>query len=129
MGQADTIAVHRHNLAALMIADPDKADDLAVYIQVENVRRARTRAGDIPLSDTLLRVLPRIRARLYGIWGGRDAMSSPVHSREAILRRFQPDLDFRSIAGAGHWAPYERSEAHTSELQSLMRTPYAVLCL
>src|SRR3546814_14480700 len=81
-----------------MIADPDKADDLAVYIQVENVRRARTRAGDIPLSDTLLRVLPRIRARLYGIWGGRDAMSSPVHSREAILRRFQPDLDFRSIA-------------------------------
>src|SRR3546814_5981930 len=24
---------------------------------------------------------------------------------------------------------YERSEEHTSELQSLMRTPYAVLCL
>src|SRR3546814_7483636 len=80
MGQADTIAVHRHNLAALMIADPEKADDLAVYIQVENVRRARTRAGDIPLSDTLLRVLPRIRARLNSILGGREASVSHVHS-------------------------------------------------
>ena len=24
-----------------------------------------------------------------------------------MLRRFQPDLDFRIVAGAGHWVPYE----------------------
>jgi pimeloyl-ACP methyl ester carboxylesterase len=30
--------------------------------------------------------------------------------QEAVLRRFQPQLDFRVIRGAGHWAMYERPE-------------------
>src|SRR3546814_7662946 len=38
-----------------------------------------------------------------------------------------------NIAGAGHWVHHdrldERSEEHTSELQSLMRISYAVFCL
>src|SRR3546814_10536020 len=29
----------------------------------------------------------------------------------------------------GYYIPYGRSEEHTSELQSLMRIPYAVFCL
>src|SRR3546814_2889298 len=31
--------------------------------------------------------------------------------------------------GVGHWQEYDRSEEHTSELQSLMRISYAVFCL
>src|SRR3546814_5470620 len=31
--------------------------------------------------------------------------------------------------GAGSLSPFRRSEEHTSELQSLMRTSYAVFCL
>src|SRR3546814_8078882 len=33
------------------------------------------------------------------------------------------------LAGAGHLLVFDRSEEHTSELQSLMRISYAVLCL
>src|SRR3546814_2710693 len=36
-------------------------------------------------------------------------------------------MDARGIADAGMWA--DRSEEHTSELQSLMRRTYAVFCL
>src|SRR3546814_8204756 len=32
-------------------------------------------------------------------------------------------------AERGHWTPKMRSEEHTSELQSLMRSSYAVFCL
>jgi pimeloyl-ACP methyl ester carboxylesterase len=37
--EAEAIAVARHNLAALMIADPGKIDELAVYIQAQNAPR------------------------------------------------------------------------------------------
>src|SRR3546814_5036642 len=44
---------------------------------------------------------------------------------------FRPDLAHAGIAGpvAGHVALVDRSEEHTSELQSLMRISYAVFCL
>src|SRR3546814_5679895 len=38
-------------------------------------------------------------------------------------------LKDRIIATLPRWAPWARSEEHTSELQSLMRISYAVLCL
>lgn len=108
MEEADVIAAHRHNLAALMIADPARADDLAVHLQIENVRRARIRAGGIPVSDSLLRALDGARAPICGLWGERDAMSgASIRDRESILRRYRPDLDFRVVPEAGHWAPFE----------------------
>src|SRR3546814_4180172 len=45
--------------------------------------------------------------------------------RERLLG-LQDDGKFRQIVAAD---PHERSEAHTSELQSLMRISYAVFCL
>ena len=121
MDAAEASSVHRHNLAALMLADPARADALAVHLQLENARRARVRAGAIPASDALLRALPRVPAKLSGIWGERDAMAQPVRAREEILRRFQPDLDFRVIPGAGHWTPYEAAEAvHAALLEPLL---------
>jgi pimeloyl-ACP methyl ester carboxylesterase len=103
-----------------LLADPARVDALAVHLQLENARRARVRAGGIPASDALLRALPRVPAKLSGIWGERDAMAQPVREREEILRRFQPDLDFRVIPGAGHWTPYEAAEAvHAALLEQL----------
>src|SRR3546814_6082878 len=39
------------------------------------------------------------------------------------------DAVFETLCRAGRDAPTARSEEHTSELQSLMRTSYAVFCL
>jgi pimeloyl-ACP methyl ester carboxylesterase len=113
--------VHRHNLAALMLADPERADALALHVQSENARRARARAGDIPAGDALLRALPRLRApRLLGLWGERDVWAQPVHAREEVLRRLRPDVDFRTIPGAGHWTPYEAPGAVVAALLDLL---------
>ncbi|MET4702198.1 pimeloyl-ACP methyl ester carboxylesterase [Constrictibacter sp. MBR-5] len=112
--------VHRHNLAALMIADPTKADDLAVELQMSNARKARIRAGAIPSTDILVRALPRVRSRLYGIWGGRDAMTGDVRERERRLRQFQQDIDFRVIPDAGHWSPYEAADTVNAALVEML---------
>src|SRR3546814_5729416 len=45
-----------------------------------------------------------------------------------IYRDYLKPLDVRYLLGADFYTP-DRSEEHTSELQSLMRISYAVFCL
>ncbi len=111
MTPADIERVHRENLQTLMIAEPRNADDLAVFVQMENVRRARFKSGAIPTSDILLKALPSIGARIGGIWAGRDAFAASraerIEEYRRILASVQPDLDFRVMADSGHWTAYE----------------------
>ena len=112
---------HRQNLRILMLADPAAADDLAVHLQMENVRRARFKSGGIPQSDALLRALPAVRARIAGIWGERDAFAAPyLDDRRQTLARFQPDLEFCIIEGAGHWVLYEAADRVNAVLLALL---------
>jgi pimeloyl-ACP methyl ester carboxylesterase len=111
MTAGERAAVHRHNLCALMIADPSRADDLAVFVHTDNVRRARFKSGTIPQSDALERALPDIRAPITAVYGGRDAfVGGFVEDRRRVLASAQPGLDFRVIPGAGHWLVYEASD-------------------
>jgi pimeloyl-ACP methyl ester carboxylesterase len=115
---ADT---HRANLGILMLADPARADDVAVFVQAENLRRARFKSGAIPASDTLLRALPAIRARLAGIWASHDAFVGPdLATRRRLLLTVRPDIDFRVIEGAGHWVPYEAAAEVNAALLDIL---------
>jgi pimeloyl-ACP methyl ester carboxylesterase len=109
--EPEALAVARHNLAALMIADPAKIDELAVYIQVQNAPRGRVKSRRFSRADTLARALPLIKARIDGIWGERDATAYPhVDDRARALRNVQPDARFGVIPGAGHWVQYEAAD-------------------
>jgi pimeloyl-ACP methyl ester carboxylesterase len=115
-------AVHRENLARLMIGDAAAIDDLAVHLQMENIRRARFRSGAIPMSDALLKGLPGITARLCAIWGGRDAFMGPayVEACTRLFRSFRPDVDVRVVPGAGHWVNYEAAETVNALLLEML---------
>jgi pimeloyl-ACP methyl ester carboxylesterase len=103
--------VHRENLRTLMLARPESADELAVTLQIDNVRRARFRSGTIPVSDVLLRALPAVCAHLGGIWGGRDAFTSHhLDESRAVLATADPEIETRVIGPAGHWVNYEAAE-------------------
>src|SRR3546814_5922039 len=63
-----------------------------------------------------------VLAHFDAVWGGRQ----PPH----LSRRCRSYGHFmRSIIWAGMLRQSDRSEEHTSELQSLMRISYAVFCL
>lgn len=113
--------VLRHNLLALMLHHPDSADSLAQYLLVKNARA--TRFPDAPgmvLPDKLALILPQVRARVDAIWGEFDGPHPVPHLQEAVIRRSHPDCDFRVIAGSGHWAMYERSEAFDAALLGIL---------
>ena len=119
---AEALAVHRHNLGALMIADPAKIDELAVYIQSINAPRGRVRSRRFSRADTLIRALPLVQARLDGIWGGRDATAYPhLDERADTLRSFQPAARFEIIEGAGHWVQYEAADRFNPLLAEIVR--------
>jgi 2-hydroxy-6-oxonona-2,4-dienedioate hydrolase len=107
----ELLAIAKHNLGVLMIADKDKIDDLAVYIQYMNAPRGRVRSRRFSRTDTLIRALPRVTAQLSGIWGGRDAGAHPyLDERKRVLDEIQPGLRFEIIPGAGHWVAYEAAD-------------------
>ena len=116
----ELLAIARHNLGVLMIADKDKIDDLAVYIQYMNAPRGRIRSRRFSRSDTLIRALPRVTAQLSGVWGGRDAGAYPyLDERKRVLDDIQPGLRFEIIPGAGHWVAYEAADHFNSLLAEI----------
>jgi 2-hydroxy-6-oxonona-2,4-dienedioate hydrolase len=103
-------AGHRANLLALMLHDPASVDDLALHLHETNGARARLDPKALVLPDKLLGALPQLTVQIDAIWGEFDRPHPNPALQEAVLRRFQPQLDFRVIRGAGHWAMYERPE-------------------
>lgn len=107
----EEFATHRYNLNQLMIADPEKIDELALYLQKTNHARARMRSRRFSRSGALIEALPKVKGRLDGIWGERDATAYPhVEERKRLLQNIQPGARFAVVPGAGHWVQYEAAE-------------------
>ena len=118
---AERLAAQRHNLLALMLHDPQSVDALALHLQEINIARGRVNAAPLVLPDRLSAALPDVTAPLSAIWGEFDHPHPNPSAQEAVLRRFQPHLEFRVIAEAGHWVMYERPEAFNRALLELLR--------
>ncbi|MCB1548856.1 MAG: alpha/beta hydrolase [Hyphomicrobiaceae bacterium] len=117
-------AVHRRNLAILMLAHADRIDDLAVHLQTENIRQARFRSKPFATTDTIRRKLAEIKVPLKTIWGALDVVAYPsLQTRLDILAEHHPEMQARIIADAGHWVMYEAADAFNAALIELIGTP------
>ena len=119
-------AAHRHNLLALMIRHPHHVDDLALYLQEMNGRRARFNPGHLVLPDKLLRALDKLDVPVDAIWGELDQPHPDPAAQEKVLRSIQPHMDFQVIANAGHWVMYEQPEAFNRVLSRMLSAPLDV---
>lgn len=112
MSAEDAAMVHRTNLARLMFYNPSRIDALAIYMQAENIRRARFKSRPFAGSNEIPETLPHVTAQLRAIWGAEDVLATPdVETRYAILRKHHPELKTCTIEDAGHWVCYEQPEA------------------
>ncbi|MGE3691205.1 MAG: alpha/beta fold hydrolase [Novosphingobium sp.] len=116
-------AAIKRNLLGLMLHHPDSVDEMARHLLVSNGRQARLTVPDLVIPDRVLQVLPDLRVPLDAIWGEFDRPHPDPALQEAVLRRFQPDCDFRVIAGAGHWAMYEGAGEFNATLLDMLARP------
>ncbi len=122
MTEAESNAVRRINLERLMFTDPARIDALAIHTHAANIRRARFKSRAFASTNEIPENLPRVKAQLRAIWGAQDVIATPsVEARYAILRRDHPELETRTIPGAGHWVAYEQPEAFVNAVQELCR--------
>lgn len=112
-----------HNLLGMMLHAPESVDDLALLLQATNPPRGRVNPEPLVVPDKLLPVLPRIRCQIDAIWGEFDRPHPDPEVQAAVLRKVQPDLEFRVVPGAGHWAMYEGAEAFNAIARNLLDTP------
>jgi len=114
-------AAQRRNLEILMIADPEKVDELAIHTQIENTKRGRVKSIKFAVTAKTLEALHKVKGRISGIWGERDAIAlGAIEKREEILRQVQPDCDFRVVPDAGHWVIYESADIVNNMLLDML---------
>jgi pimeloyl-ACP methyl ester carboxylesterase len=121
MSAAEIAAVQRGNLIKLMFGDPSRIDELAVYLQNTNTRRARLDSRPIAFTDTLIHTLPRVTARLGAIWGEKDITCVPyIEQKFGVLRDIQPGVYCDVVPDAGHWVQWEQQTAFESRLKNFI---------
>src|SRR3546814_2745808 len=99
-----------------------------------DIEKLRKKLGEMTSSDVSLNIVeirkPEIDAKLVA-QGVADQLERRIAFRRAMKRAVQSALRLGAegirITCGGRLGGAERSEAHTSELQSLMSTSYAVL--
>ena len=118
-GDARQAAI-KANLLGLMLHHEASADDLAQHLLIANGRKARWVDTALVLPDRLAHILPRVAAPVDAIWGEFDRPHPQPALQEAVIRRSHPHCDFRVVAGAGHWAMYERADMFNAMLLDML---------
>jgi 2-hydroxy-6-oxonona-2,4-dienedioate hydrolase len=113
-------AVNRHNLAALMLANPRNIDELALYIHKENTRRSRFLFRYVDQGAPALDRLRTAHTPTAVIWGGKDAARPNVDHYRQLFQEIQPDLPFHIIAESGHWLMYDAPARCNATIRSLL---------
>jgi 2-hydroxy-6-oxonona-2,4-dienedioate hydrolase len=112
-----------HNLLGMMLHSPESVDELALHLQATNPPRGRVNPEPLVVPDKMLAVLPKIRCQIDAVWGEFDRPHPDPHVQDAALRKFQPDLEFHVIPGAGHWAMYEGWRIFNPVIRELLAKP------
>ncbi|MEZ5856616.1 MAG: alpha/beta hydrolase [Hyphomicrobiaceae bacterium] len=117
MSEEERLGVHRGLLEILMFKDPSRIDDLAVYLQSENIRQARFRSRPFARIPEIAQFLPEVQVPVKAVWGAEDQTAWPsVEARYDVIRQGHPELITRTVADAGHWVMYEQPVAYNQAL-------------
>src|SRR3546814_5791739 len=104
-----------------MIRRPPRSTRTDTLVPYTTLFRSRLNSGVMPHSEPMSSLRPSSTPSLRGCPGCRVCAPDPSHGSRSALQTPRAALVRYALA--------QRSEEHTSELQSLMRISYAVFCL
>ncbi len=115
------LAVHHHNLQALMLHDTAAITPLACQIQAVNAVRDRIPGRRLSRTDILARALPEIKSPLYVLYGDQDPFYvGQVGLYATALPAALQFRALRAIQASGHWAQFEQAEAFNAEVLAIL---------
>lgn len=104
--------VVRHNLAAVMFADPAHADEAVLEMQLWNLAHAQFDSLRVSYQDRVVADVARVGCPVQAIWGAQDVLAHPTPQQRAErLRAARPDVQVHFVPGGGHWVQYECPDA------------------
>ncbi len=115
-------AIHRHNLAALMLKDPAAIDDDALTLHRTNVVRDRLPRRRLAYTRVLVDALAHATCPVHAIYGEHDAIYTARHSQlEAAFALSTPYfVQMHWVQDAGHWVQYEKPEVVDALLAQIL---------
>lgn len=114
-------AVHRANLAVLMVYRPQAITELALRLHVANVLRDRMAGRSLSRTDVLARALQQVRCRVDAIYGSEDALyRGRMALLEPALRQAENFGSLRLIEASGHWVQFEQPDAFDKALLAML---------
>lgn len=121
MTEDERMEVHRGLLEVLMFKEASRIDSLAVWLQSENIRRARFRSRPFARIPEIAQHLPEVQVPVKAVWGGEDQTAWPsVDARYDVIRQSHPELVTRTVPDAGHWVMYEQPGAYNQALKEVL---------
>ncbi len=114
-------AIHRHNLAALMLHREEAITELALRLHIANVLRDRMKGRSLARTDALAQSLARVHCPVHAIYGYEDALYRG--KLDLLVAALENAADFRGLAlieDAGHWVQFERAEAFDKALLTML---------
>lgn len=114
--------VHRHNLMALMLQQPEALDDLALSLHTANVQRDRMPRRRLSSTDIVAQTLPKLQARVSAIYGEHDALyRGRLPELQAAMQTRSPHWgQWHTVPGAGHWVQYEAADRFDRALSATL---------
>jgi 2-hydroxy-6-oxonona-2,4-dienedioate hydrolase len=121
---AEREAVHRKNLAALMLYRPEAITPLALRLHTDNTLRDRMKGRRLAYSEALAQALSEVLCPVHAIYGREDALYR--QRQDALLQALHAAPQFQGlqwIADAGHWVQFEQPQAFDAVLLTILDRP------
>jgi len=115
-------AVHRHNLIAFMLHNPDAADPLAVETHGRNVERDRMTKRRLARTSLVHDTIRLLELPMHLVVGERDFIFQDRWDHAHALLDEVGALRSRTlIEGAGHWVAYEAADRYNTVVLELLK--------
>lgn len=114
--------VHRHNLMALMLQQPDSLDDLALALHTANVQRDRMPRRRLSSTDIVAQTLPHLPVPVSAVYGEHDALyRGRLPELQSAMQAVSVQWgQWQTVPEAGHWVQYEAADRFNAALLNIL---------
>jgi pimeloyl-ACP methyl ester carboxylesterase len=114
--RAERLAAMRQNLAAFMLHNDARIDELALLVHEQASLATRYRSKAVARLPVLVQALETFNQPVLLLWGEHDVTAVPEEAAHALLQN-RPEREWELLPGAGHWVQYELAHAVNERLK------------